>query len=744
VALLVMIFRKMIKNKWLVLSLLMGLVLIVAMVSSMPIYTDAILQRMLVKELEQKQINSNIYAGGFTAGVTFSDVISGPVSVPERVAKLDKVMNYAKNTGFNLPTLEFVSERYTPTFKLTPTDVTKVDPEVKRFGNMVGLSNLEDNIRLVDGRLPAKEQPVNGVYEALIISNAQIKMSMILNDEMEFEDEKLLSKNIKIKAVGVIDKKDALSLYWGNNNLNFYQQSFFIPFETFERDFTNGRKAPIRSANWYFALDYSKIRVSNIPDYMDTNTYIKQHLSANSLTNIIKAEAMPIFKGYDGREQKLRLLLWSMNVPVLIMLAFYLYMVANLITDRQKTEIAVLRSRGASRLQIMTSFFIEGTFLSLLALIIGPYFGLLLTRALGASNGFLEFVQRSSMDASLNRDAYQYAIYALIIGLIMILVPAFLATKATIVGHKQQLARKQKLSFLHRYFVDIILIAIAVYGLRSFNQRIADLASSGLDSAQFSIDPLLFLVPALFILGCGLLALRLYPYLIRFIYWVGLKWWSPSLYSTLIQVGRSSTQYQFLMIFLVMTLATGFFSASAARTMNENNHDKILYRNGADIVLKTFWSNDAPPPASPGGPPAQTAISSPKRVQYTEPLIDSALNKLPGVDNYAKVFVKEKAFFSTTSATVDTKLYGIDTDEFGRTAWFKDGLLDHHINDYLNLIASDPTAVLISRSIADTQKLKPGDPISIGWDMVDPRNFIVYGIIDYFPTFQPNPTEHLI
>jgi putative ABC transport system permease protein len=739
VALLVMIFRKMVKNKWLELSLLMGLVLIVAMVSSMPIYTDAILQRMLVKELEQKQITSNVYSGGYTAAVTFSDVVRGNVTPTERIARLDRAMNQAKDTGFQLPTHEFVIERYTPMFKLIPTDTTKINPDIKRFANIVGMSGLEDNIRLVDGRLPAKEQPVNGVYEALIVANAQIKLTMVLNDELEFEDSKLLKQNIRIKAVGVIDKKDYDSLYWSNKNINFYQQSFIIPFDTFERDITKGVMAPLRTSSWYFALDYSKIKVDNIADYMDTDNFIKKNLNANVSTNISRAEALPTLKGYDEREQKLRLLLWSMNVPVLIMLAFYLYMVANLITDRQKTEIAVLRSRGASRFQIMTSFFIEGVILSIVAIAIGPFLGLVLTRALGASNGFLEFVQRSAMEVTLVKDAYIYGLYALAIGLLMIMVPALIATKATIVGHKQQLARKTKLSFLHRYYLDIILVAISLYGLNSFNQRIKDLAAAGLDSAQFSIDPLLFLVPALFILGCGLLSLRIYPYLIRFIYWIGRKWWSPSLYSTLIQVGRSSTQYQFLMVFLVMTLATGFFSASAARTMNQNNHDKILYQNGADIVLKTFWQNDAPPPAPPGGPPVGATLS-PKRVQYTEPLYDSALNKLPGVEHYAKVFIKEDAYFSTSNAVVDTKLYGIDTDDFGMTAWFKNSILDHHINDYLNLIATEPSAVLISRSIATEQGLKPGDPISLGWDMVEPRNFIVYGIIDYFPTFQPNPT----
>src|SRR5690606_6743474 len=32
------------------------------------------------------------------------------------------------------------------------------------------------------------------------------------------------------------------------------------------------------------------------------------------------------------------------------------------------------------------------------------------------------------------------------------------------------------------------------------------------------------------------------------------------------------------------------------------------------------------------------------------------------------------------------------------------------------------------------------DQIYIGWDMVEPRTFMVYGIVDYFPTYQPNPT----
>ena len=135
-----------------------------------------------------------------------------------------------------------------------------------------------------------------------------------------------------------------------------------------------------------------------------------------------------------------------------------------------------------------------------------------------------------------------------------------------------------------------------------------DLVALGLDSMDMKVDPLLFLVPALFIFSMGLFLLRIYPWVIQLIYGIGRKWWPPYLYSTLLQVGRSTTQYQFIMLFIIMTLATGLFSASAARTMNKNIEEKIRYKNGADIVLQTKWENDAPPPQS--GPPGSPAEAS--------------------------------------------------------------------------------------------------------------------------------------
>jgi putative ABC transport system permease protein len=257
-------------------------------------------------------------------------------------------------------------------------------------------------------------------------------------------------------------------------------------------------------------------------------------------------------------------------------------------------------------------------------------------------------------------------------------------------------------------------------------------------------------VPALFVLAAGLLALRLYPWFVRGVYAVGRRWWPPSLYATMIQVGRSSVQYQFIMVFLILTVATGLFSASAARTINQNSEDKLRYLGGSDIKLQVQWENDAPPPGASddpseggsgggdGGGDASAGLFTKQKVQFSEPPFQP-FAQLPGVQSAAKVFVKEDAYVAAGKSNGSATIMGIDTDMFGQVAWLRSGLLDHSFYDYLNLLASDPSAVLVSRSVADDFNVKPGDHVTIGWSDVEGAEFNVYGIIDYWPGWNPNP-----
>ncbi|MBP1962855.1 ABC transporter permease [Paenibacillus aceris] len=742
-ALFIMILRKMINNKWLELSLLFGLVLSVALASSMPIYTSAILQRMLIQEMQQLQLGSNQYPGIYWISAALSE--QDKQQKPANIAETEQFLK-EKERRFGIPVQNFVSERATQRYNLVPAEPDKIDINIQRSADISAIDGMESHIRLVDGRLPAKES-VGGVYEALVAPEALTELGMVLNTVFIIKDASL-PQPISIKPVGVFDRKDYTDIYWYNNTSS-YKNSFLIDFNLFEKEFTVGGKLNVQSSYWYFALDYKLLTLASADEFLYNDQAINTFMDAHYDSHNKNAPALQTLSNYYVKETNLRKMLWSLNVPVMLMLAFYLFMVANLITERQKTEIAVLRSRGASRLQIVFSYAAEGLVLGAIAFTVGPYLGAKLTELLGASSGFLEFVQRAKLETKLSEDAFLYALTAIAASLVMTLIPVILATRVTIVGHKQQSARMQKQSFWHKFFLDIAIIGISLYGLQNYKTRVKDILSLGLKSADLRVDPLLFLIPAMFILGLGLLVLRLYPLFMKLLYKVGKRWWPPTVYTTLIQVSRSIIQYQFIMVFLIITIATGLFSASATRTINQNTTDKIRYSAGADIVMKIHWENDAPPAILFGAEGSEddsaasedvsdTTVSPPQKVQYSEPSF-LPFTQFPGVDHAAKVFIRKDASFNKGKTSAQVELMGIDTKDFGETAWLRDKLLDHHIYDYLNLIAKNPSAILISRSIAEEYGVKVGDTITAGWQNVEPASFTVFGIIDYWPSWNPNP-----
>ncbi|MBD2867890.1 FtsX-like permease family protein [Paenibacillus sp. IB182493] len=731
-----MIIRKMVQNKWLVASLFVGLAISVALVSSMPIYSEAVLSRMLVKDLEKMQTDRGVYPGSQYSKLFYTK------ETPEEMNRIfERVDRYAHNTAqasFQIPVQELVNDYQSKSMKIRA--VNDPNPESKsslKTMTIRSFSELEDHIKLTDGRMPAETQPVDGVYEVLVTERALVQFKAVIDSEYVVADEKIAGE-MKFKPVGVFEKKQDDDPYFRDSDLSELSASFVMNDKVAKQALLQESRFPIASVGWFFVLDYSKLELRFIDDFIDTTNKLRNVL-LNQVTmyqTVSETPALDTIAKYMDRADQLRTLMWSLNVPVLIMLGFYMFMVSNLIADRQKNEIAVLRSRGAARWQIVTSYAVEGVILCGIALGVGPLLGVVLTEVLGASNGFLAFVQRVALPVRLTAEAYRYGAIAAGACFVIMIIPIIMATRVTIVGHKQQMARLIKSPLWHKMFLDVIALALAIYGLYTFRKRLADLQSLGLNATDLNIDPLQFVVPALFVMGGGLLLLRLYPWVLRLVYWVGKKWWPPSVYATLIQVGRSSTQYQFLMIFLIMTIATGVFSASAARTINNNTEDRIRYGNGADIVLKAEWINDAPPPLPPGAPGGETA-AVPDVIHYLEPAFEP-FRTLPGVESAAKVFTKE-ASFSVNEGSGAATLMGIDTDEFGASTWFRDSLLDYPINDYLNLIASDSQAVLISKTLADQQKVKAGDTIWVGWSDVPQQPFKVYGVIDYFPTFNPNP-----
>jgi putative ABC transport system permease protein len=731
-----LIIRKILNNKWLIGSLLLGLILSVSLVSSIPTYSSSILQKLLIKELEQHQITNNEFPGQFLYNLSFSNVEENEtiINAFDQLNKEDERLTH----GIDVPILEDVTILTSEPVKLAYNDEKLYASSIfKEVGQLTSLSNLEEHIMISDGKYPSSE-PVDGIYEVLVTETALIKRDMVLGVVLKASrgDQQIL-----IKPVGSFRAKDEGGPYW-SGSLVKYNGHFLMPESLFKRDFLYSDERWLASARFYTAYDYHQLKVEDIPSVQGLEKSIKAFASkaANNAVIYFYFPIDDVVTKYVSQSQQLKAILWSLNVPILIMLAIYLFMVSRLIVDRQLNEIAVLRSRGAKRGQILFIYGIETGLLGGIALVIGPFIGLMIVKVLGAANGFLDFVQRSSLPVNLSSDSYQYAAWAILVCMIMVMIPVIQATSQTIVSHKQQTARLVGSAVWHKFFLDILLLGISLYGWWRYQLRQAEhLRSPG---ESLSIDPFLFFVPALFIIGLGLFCLRLYPMMMKLVYLLGHKYWSLTLYSTLLQVSRSSRQYQFLMLFLVMTIAVGVFSASAARTININLEEQLHYQNGADLTLKVKWDSEESTYVSTAPPTNEQSQSNSleevqKAVSYAEPQFEP-FTKLPGVEQATKVYQNDKITAKANgNGAYTVSLMGVEPKQFGETAWFSPSLLPHHWYEYLNLLAAEPSAVLLSASLASKLSITQGDYITLNWDTSEQAEFVVYGIIDYWPTFNP-------
>jgi putative ABC transport system permease protein len=732
-----MLLRKMARNRWLAGSLLTGMLCCIALTSSMPLYKNAVLRYMLIQDLDR----SYAYTGHHP-GVISIDIGMRTDNRKTQKAIVERYSSYweAEIAGSERLDVQ-LDQRIMETvrFALTPVDPTRVDPKPDRSAKFAARTGLEGKVRVVDGRLPEKRQPVDGAYEVMVTDAALSELKMLLGQEFRIEDPRVERGDIVIRPVAVIAEENLSDPYWSRWNLQQERNSLFLPEDVFRAHFPAG--GPII---------YGKVGALAVTDYTvyDTRTAsfvldLKGNLSARMMGNFNYSVSTSVWipgsdamTAYADRELTLRNLLWSLNVPLLILIAFYLYMVSGMLIERQQAEIAVLRSRGASRLHIVAVYAMEFGLLTAAALAAGPWLGAAFTRVLGSTSTFLNFVDRGALHVEMTAESWLYAGLAAVFTWVVNLAPVVFATRVTIVDQKRARARVGKRPAWMTFGLDFILIGLSFYGYWLFTRRMQDLVKLGLDGKSLSADPLLYTTPTLFVLGAGLLLIRVYPLLIALIYRIGRKIWTPPLYSTLLLVSRRNRVYHGLMLFLVLTIGTGVYNANAARTINVNMEDQVWYAGGADIVLRQHWRNDAPV-YQPGGPAGPRVVSS--RINYLEPPFE-LIETLPGVQRATPVFRKEEAdaWFGTKSGKVT--LMGIVTDGFGETAWMKDGLLPYHFHEYLNLIAPEPQAALVSKTAADFFGLGPGDVIDVGWQGRRPTRLTVYGVIEYFPSFNPNPT----
>lgn len=690
------------------------------MMSTVPIYMDASLQRVLIKEMEQFQLQSGTYPGRYIVtaelplGITKDDqktiLNNTPKMVESRVNHIGiPVLNRKTVVSDNLLYLGHGDS----SSRVRISAMSDIDRHITiKQGEMFSENGIDDD----------------GSYQVILTEDAAKTLGVVSGGKYIINPVDTNQESFYITVKGIFTQSDMNDSYWSEDLLN-YVSSVFMPYELYGQLIESGFVNIVNiSVNYNF--DYHSVNMNAIESISgsikdDFDYYAKMGYS-------LEMGSSDILESYVERASNLTAILWAIQIPTMVMLAFYLFMVSQLNVERERNEIAVLKSRGSSSKQIFALYSMEAGLLGLITFLLAPFIGLMLCRFLGVSDGFMEFVNRTGIAAKLSLTAFLYSLAAVAVFFITTMLPIIPASKLTIVQYKQSRIKVRKTALWELCGIDIILIGLSItfYFLYSHftNQAIED----GTFVATGQIDPLIFVFSTCLILGLGLLFVRLYPYLLKIIYFIGKLFWTPSQYMAISTVScAGGSKERFLMLFLILTFAYGLFSANTARAINNNKNDMIYYSNGADVTITEYWIEQ------------EYTIGGSTMVSYQERDF-SRFEELAGVESATKVLIDKEAKCvsgggpENGAGSVNVNAMAIDPIKFANTAWFRNDLLPVHWFNYCNALSDYTNGVLVSSSMANKFKLEPGDEIDIRFKGQNNIPVTVLAVIDYWPGINPN------
>lgn len=700
-----------------VMCLLLGCILLIATVVSFPLYRNAAFDRMIKDEFDDYLSETGLWPAMNTMLI---------IAKNDRNGESIKTMENAMNEMNGVMGVTEKEKIFYYSLSKAPLKSLWNRADLGTDGLRLGyMSNLPKHAKMISGEMYSESGITeDGAFEVVVSQDCLVNNNLLVGETLEYAGLANAQKEqIRIKIVGVFQEMDSTDFYWqvkpsDMGIVALMQEDLFR--ETFLGE--NATRYSI-TCSYYNLFEYEDITAQKADQLLEKTKYYTEESS------IRKTMSEPVYKElletYFAKRTRIEAALFILQVPVLILLCAFLFMISGQMYDMERNEISVMKSRGGSSGQMFRLYLYQSTFLTLLGAAAGIPLGTVFCRLLGSTQNFLEFNVRRKLNITFDQSVWEYAIVAMVGCVLIMTIPALKHSRLTIVKLKQSNAIRKR-SWWEKIFLDVILLGVSLYGYYSFSKSQSDLAATVMEGQ--TLDPLLYLSSSLFIVGMGLLFLRLQPLVIQLIYLLGKRFWKPASYASFMENVKNGRKQQFIMLFMILTISLGMYHAVVARTILQNAKDNAEYLEPVDIVLKEVWNKV---PSSTDNPTNEATAA------YMEP--DYArFASMPGVEAYTRVFLEERGSVKTVDKTQSAcTILGIHTKEYGTITNLDRELTDKPYREYLNELAVAPNGVLLSSNFRDVFGFNIGDTV----DFKDRYGALIQAkvvdFVDYWPGYQP-------
>ena len=734
-SLLIIAARRVWNHRLLMLCLLAGLVVAVGILASIPLYADAVQHRLLQGELTE----AGTYRPPFSFLWRYIGTWNGNID-QEKYGPLDEYLSRQSVGTIGLPLSTLVRHAQTDKLRLFPAAEaqTFTGREPLLWMTLGFISGLEDRIQLAEGEFPREAAPGSDV-EVLVSQALADQLGVQVGERYVLLGQGSKGARISAKIAGVWRAANPGEPFW------FYQpESFNEVLLTAEGAFNaqvlSSFEKPLASVVWYQVFDGDRVRTADVTRLLDGVTAVEARVTALLNNTTLDASPVAALKTYSEAAGTLTLVLTIFSVPVLLLVLYFIGQIAAMVVQRGQGEIALLRSRGTTRAQVLFIHCLEGLLIGGLGLLIGLAAGSALAQWMGRMRSFLDpsLTNGHGLLIVFSPQALWYGLIGVGLAIVAMLIPAVSASRHTIVTFRWSQARSLRKPFWQRYYLDGLLLIPTIYGWYMLRQQ-GSVALAGRSGNPF-FNPLLFLVPALFCFSLALLFMRFFPLVMRAFAWLADRLLGTTALLTLRQVARSTGQYVGPLLLLSITLSLAAFTASMAATLDSHLRDQSYYQVGADVNLAELGEDTTEQQQTtlPGQQPVQQPREEGEPRWLFVPVSEHL--RVNGVRAAARA--GDYSVTSNIGGRQQTgRLLGIDRAEFPAVAFFRGDFANREaLGSLMNRLALNRANILVGRDFLAQNSLKIGDPLKLTINAAGDFktiDFTVAGALDLFPTVYP-------
>ena len=598
--------------------------------------------------------------------------------------------------------------------------------------NIVYIEGVDPHLNIVQGDAFTDAMGVSDVLNAWMHLSLADEMGVSPGEEFELALN-AADEGIRMRIAGIWQAADGEDNFWFNPPDTKLGDALLVSRASYLNFIEPILPSRSRFVSWHISLDDSTLNPKYSREYAEGfemgMAVIDKYLPGANLD----ISALDPLKEFVQRNTLLTIQLLGFNVPALGFLIYFLIMIAAIIARWQQRETAILVSRGLNTSGVVSIVLLEELILFIVGIPLGIAFGMGISLFMGYTVSFLSFTTlREPVPVSFQGLNWYLIGAGLAVAVLARLIPAVRTARMSIVEAER--GRQVQKPFWQRAYLDFLLIVPTWYAYDQLANEgtFANMVQER--TAELFSDPLLILVPALFVLTCSLLVMRIFPILMwildRIAGWTNLL----TTHLALRQLERHSQRYINPLLLVIVSLSLGIYTYSMALSLDQWLIDQVRHEVGAGATFEPFIP---PAPDSSGGSgPVMDGTGTwiPTVAEFEE---------LPGVTAAARVGNYNAELEVTGGEVLRLNFLAVDRVDFARVAWFRDDFADDSLGGLMNRLALSPNSILVPQAVMGPLNWREGDEVNLQVSMVRGHSvqdqFVIAGSYDQFATIYHQP-----